>query len=149
MRVERNVTADGRAGPIGGCIDSRSEESVVTSNVQPSPDPLTVLYRLHTQLRLVTPLLTVAPDTPEVAAMLAGLADTTTQATTLLTAAEPDTLAALRRAFGYAKARRHHETASELVTAHGRLSVLLRRDQPHRPAAADEPTLRWRIEPER
>lgn len=118
----------------------------MTTNVEPSADPLTVLYRLHTQLRVLASAFTVAPDTPEVTVMLAGLADTTGQAAALLAAAEPEALVALRRAFGYAKARRHNETASELVIAHGRLSVLLRRDQPRRPEAVHEPTLRWRLE---
>ena len=117
----------------------------MTANVEPS-DPLAVLYGLHTQLRLLVSALTVAPGTPEVTAMLAGLADTTGQAAALLAAAEPETLTALRRAFGYAKARHHNETTSELVAAHGRLSVLLRRDQP-RPEAVHEPTLRWRLDP--
>ncbi|WP_236789015.1 hypothetical protein [Amycolatopsis sp. GM8] len=93
---------------------------------EPSADPLAVLHRLQTQLRLLTPVLTVAPDTPEVAAMLAGLADTTAAAAALLTAVEPDTLAVLRRALDCARAQQHNETASELVTAHGRVSVLLR-----------------------
>lgn len=119
----------------------------MTSHLESSAGPLAVLYRLHTQLRLLTPALTVGPDTPEVAIMFAGLADTTAAATALLATAEPDTLAALWRAFGYAQARRHDEAATELVSAHGRLSVLLRRDQPRRRTAADEPTLRWRLEP--
>jgi hypothetical protein len=119
----------------------------VTTNLEPSADPLTALYRLHTQLRILVSALTVAPGTPEVTTMLAGLADSTGQAAALLAAAEPDTLAALRRAFGYANARRYNETASELVAAHGRLSVLLRRDQPRRPEAAHEPTRRWRPQP--
>jgi len=119
----------------------------VNSDIEPSGDPLAVLYRLHTQLRLLTPVLTVAPDAREVAAMLDGLADTTAAARPLLAAAEPGTLAALHRAFGHARAGRHNETASELVAAHGRLSVLLRRDQPRRPGAAHEPTKRWKLEP--
>ena len=118
----------------------------MTTNVEPSADPLMLLYRLHTQLRVLASAFTVAPDTPEVAAMLAGLADTTGQATALLAAAEPEALAALLPRVRLRKAHRHNETASELVAAHGRLSVLLRRDQPRRPAAVDEPTLRWRLE---
>ncbi|MFF6008418.1 hypothetical protein [Prauserella flavalba] len=116
-------------------------------DAEPSADPLAVLSRMHTQLRILVSALTVAPDTPQVAAMLAGLADTTAAATELLSAAEPGTLAALRRAFGHAQARRHNETASELAAAHGRLALLLHRDRPRRIAAAEEPTLRWRLEP--
>ncbi|NKQ51623.1 hypothetical protein HFP15_01865 [Amycolatopsis sp. K13G38] len=118
----------------------------MTINGEHSGDPLGVLYRLHTQLRLLTPVLTVAPDTREVAAMLDGLAETTAAARTLLAAAEPAALAALQRAFVHARAGRHNETASELVAAHGRLSVLLRRDRPRRAGAADESTKRWRLE---
>lgn len=118
----------------------------MTRGVEPSADPLTALYRLHAQLRVLAPAFTVAPDRPEVSTMLAGLADTTDQATALLATAEPEALAALRRAFRHAKALRHNETASELIAAHGRLSVLLRRDQPRRLETVHEPTVRWRLE---
>lgn len=113
------------------------------TNATSGADPLAALYRLHTQLRLLVSAFTVAPDTPEVAIMLAGLADTTDEAASLLTAAEPTVLSVLRRAFQHAEARRHNETTSELLTAHRRLSILLRRDRPRRTEAAHEPTLRW------
>ncbi|WP_211260423.1 hypothetical protein [Amycolatopsis jejuensis] len=106
-------------------------------------DPLAVLYRLHHQLRVLSPALTVAAGTPEARAMLDGLVDTTAQAAGLLASAEPAALAALQQAFEHARAGRGNETTSELITAYGRLSVLLRRDQPRRGAAADEPTVRW------
>ncbi|GAA3563207.1 hypothetical protein GCM10022222_53700 [Amycolatopsis ultiminotia] len=112
-------------------------------NGEPGADPLAVLYRLHHQLRVLSPVLTVAPDSPEAASMLAGLAETTDRAAGLLATAEPATLAALRQAFAHARAGRSDETTSELITAHGRLSVLLRRDLPRRGAAANEPTVRW------
>ncbi|MTD52708.1 hypothetical protein [Amycolatopsis pithecellobii] len=99
-------------------------------NIEPGSDPLAVLRRLHTQLRLLTPAVTLAPDTPEVTTMLAGLAETAAAATTLLSAVEPGTLTVLRRAFACARAHQHNETASELVTAHGRISALLR-GEPH------------------
>ncbi|KAA9157450.1 hypothetical protein FPZ12_025090 [Amycolatopsis acidicola] len=85
-----------------------------------------VLHCLHTQLRLLAAAMTVDASAPEVTAMLAGLADTTAAASAVLAVAEPGTLDVLGRAFAYAKARRHDESATELVAAHGRLSLLLR-----------------------
>ncbi|MYW96374.1 hypothetical protein G3I59_38630 [Amycolatopsis rubida] len=106
-------------------------------------DPLAVLYRLHQQLRVLSPVLTVAPGRPETKAMLDGLAETVSEAAGLLATAEPAALAALRQGFEHARAGRGNETTSELITAYGRLSVLLRKDAPRRDAA-DEPTVRWR-----
>ncbi|WP_211226817.1 hypothetical protein [Amycolatopsis benzoatilytica] len=107
-------------------------------------DPLAVLYRLHHQLRVVSPVLTVAPNRPETKAMLDGLAATVSEAAGLLATAEPAALAALRQAFEHTRADRVNEAMSELVTAYGRLSVLLRQDSPRRDEAAHEPTVRWR-----
>jgi len=118
------------------------EERVMGSAGQ--SDPLAVLYRLHHQLRVVSPVLTVAPNRPETKTMLAGLASTVTEAAGLLATAEPAALGALRQAFEHLRAERPNEAMSELVTAYGRLSVLLRRDSPRRDEAAHEPTVRWR-----
>ncbi|HVV13458.1 hypothetical protein [Amycolatopsis sp.] len=85
-----------------------------------------VLRCLHTQLRLLAAAMTVDAAAPEVTTMLAGLADTAAAASEMLAVAEPGTLDVLGRAFAYARARRLDETASELVLAHGRLSLLLR-----------------------
>ncbi|MFD2472199.1 hypothetical protein [Amycolatopsis silviterrae] len=106
-------------------------------------DPLAVLYRLHHQLRVLSPVLTVAPGRPETQVMLDGLAETVSEAEGLLATAEPAALAALRQAFDYARAGRGNEANSELITAYGRLSVLLRKDTPRRDSA-NEPTVRWR-----
>ncbi|GAA1025802.1 MULTISPECIES: hypothetical protein [Amycolatopsis] len=106
-------------------------------------DPLAVLYRLHHQLRVLSPVLTVAPGRPETKAMLDGLAETVSEAAGLLSTAEPAALAALRQAFDHARAGRGNEATSELITAYGRLSVLLRKDAPRRDST-DEPTVRWR-----
>lgn len=78
--------------------------------------------------------------------MLGGLAVTAARAENLLAVVEPRVLVAIRRALEHANCRRHDESVSELLAAHGHLSVLLRRDQPRRSAAADEPTRRWRLE---
>ena len=107
-------------------------------------DPLAVLYRLHHQLRVVSPVLTVAPHRPETKTMLDGLAATVSEAAGLLATAEPAALAALRQAFEHLRDGRVNEAMSELVTAYGRLSVLLRRDAPRRDEAAHEQTVRWR-----
>lgn len=113
------------------------------TNGESGTDPLDVLYLLHRQLRLVSPALTVAPESREVRAMLVGLAETTNRAAPLLASVEPGALAALEQAFRHARAGRPDETNSELIGAYGRLSVLLRRDAPRREAAANEPTVRW------
>lgn len=110
-------------------------------------DPLSVLYKLHTQLRILVPVLTAAPEQPEITTMLGGLEATTGRAANLLTVAEPSALAAIHRALEHATSGRHNETVSELLAAYRRLSVLLRRDRPRRPAAADELTRRWQLEP--
>jgi hypothetical protein len=120
----------------------------VTTDADDDRGPLAVLYRLHRQLRILVSTFTVAADTPEAAAMLAGLADTATQAAALLATADPDTLTALHRAFGHVRARRYNEACTEFIAAHRRLALMLHRDdRPRRAAAADEPTKRWRLEP--
>jgi hypothetical protein len=111
-----------------------------------SAGDVSLLYRLHTQLSLLTPALTVAAGHPDTTTMLAGLRDTATRAAGLLAFVEPEALAAIGRALEYAVIGQYNETCSELVYAHRRLAVLLRRDdRPRRTGAAGEPTLRWQV----
>ncbi|HEV7975720.1 hypothetical protein [Amycolatopsis sp.] len=110
---------------------------------------LSVLYRLHAQLKILVPTVAVAAGHPETTAMLAGVRETTAGVAGLLDLVEPEALAALRRALDHAAAGEFDESCSELTYARQRLAVLLRRDdRPRRPDAATEPTLRWTLNPE-
>jgi hypothetical protein len=119
------------------------------STPQGAAGDVSTLYRLHAQLAILVPALTVAAaEHPDTATMLAGLRDTTSRAAGLLALAEPEALAAVHRALEHAVTGQHNETCSELIHAHRLLAVLLRRsDRPRRSGAAEEPTLRWRLEP--
>lgn len=108
----------------------------MTADVEPSADSLAMLYRLQTQLRILVSALMIAPDSFEVSIMFGRLVDTADHAMALLAAVEPDALAAIRRAFGYAQTHQHNESTSELVHASGRLAMLLHRQDGHLPPAS-------------
>jgi hypothetical protein len=141
-----------RGGQIGSmlpiCFGRESlEKGEHEVDVPQDPaDDVSALYRLHTQLALLTSAVTVAAGHPDTITMLAGLRETTARAAGLLTFAEPEALAAIDRALEHAVVGQYNETCSELVHAHRRLAVLLRRDdRPRRTGAAGESTLRWRL----
>ncbi|WP_158883526.1 hypothetical protein [Amycolatopsis anabasis] len=87
---------------------------------------LTVL----TQLRILVPAVTVAPEHAAIRAMLAGLEVTVARAGPALADTAPRALTAIRRGLAYAKASQHNETVSEFADAHGQLLRFLRRYRP-------------------
>jgi hypothetical protein len=113
----------------------------------PDPDtttaPLHLLARLHTQLRLLVPVLVTSAGTTEVTAMLAGLRESTARVAALLAVAEPAALDAIRSGLALAADGMPSQAGSELLNAHRRLGTLLQRDQPRRAEAAHERTMRW------
>jgi hypothetical protein len=117
-------------------------------NAQQLTDDTGVLYQLHAQLSVVTPVLTTAAGHPGTLTMLASLHATTTEAADLLAFVEPDALAAIRQGLDHAARGEYNASCSELLHALRCLGILLRRhDQPRRVEAADEPTRRWHLEP--
>jgi hypothetical protein len=112
--------------------------------------PFDDLSRLHEQLRLLVPVLTVAEQHPDIDLLLSRLGDTAARIEPLLAAAEPFALQAVRAGLKHATAAEHNEARSEFLAAFHRLSVLLQTGNPRRRSASDEPTKRWRpIEPPR
>ena len=139
--------APGVSAPTTAPVAIRGKRGELDVDVPQDPaGDVSALYRLHTQLAILTSALTVAAGHPDTITMLAGLRDTTSRAAELLTFVEPEALAAIERALEHAVVGQYNETCSELVHAHRRLAVLLRRDdRPRRTGAAAEPTLRWRL----
>jgi hypothetical protein len=107
---------------------------------------LEVLPRLHTQVKALVVVLTVAENATQVSTLLEQLATTAATAEPLLSGIDPAVLVELRSAFTHARAGRVDELRSDLLIASGRLAVLLHADRPRRAAAAHEPTLRWALD---
>jgi hypothetical protein len=105
-----------------------------------------VLYRLHAQLAILTPVLTAAAGHADTVPMLASLRATAAEAAELLAFVEPAALAAIRQGLEHAACGEHNAACSELLHAHRCLGILLRRDEPRRVEAANEPTRRWQLE---
>lgn len=108
---------------------------------------LKVLPGLHRQLRILVTVLTLDGNDTEVTTMLAGLADTTAMAEPLLSGIDPAVLLEIRSALAHSRQGRRDPARADLLMASQRLATLLHRDRPRRAAAADEPTLRWTLEP--
>jgi hypothetical protein len=116
-------------------------------NAQQPASDTSVLYRLHAQLTVLTPVLTAAAGHPGTVTMLTSLRTTTAEAADLLAFVEPAALAAIRQGLEHAACGEYNASCSELLHAHRCLSILLRRDdQPRRIEAANEPTRRWQLE---
>lgn len=106
--------------------------------------PIDDLSRLHHQLRLLVPVLTVVEHHPDIDVLLGQLADTVAGVEALLAAAEPMALQSVRAGLAHAKAAEHNEARSAFLAAFHRLSILLQTGNPRRRSAVDEPTKRWR-----
>lgn len=86
--------------------------------------PLAGLSLLHTQLRLIVPLLAVGEDHPDTPLLLNALRDTAERLDAELRAASPDARAAIQAGLKHAGAREFNEARSEFLAAYHRLSVL-------------------------
>lgn len=86
--------------------------------------PREALHRLQRQLNTLVAVLTVTAVTDDVAAMLAGLADTATTAAPLLAREDPAVLLEIQSAFAHARSGRQDETRADLLMASSRLSAL-------------------------
>lgn len=111
---------------------------------QPEHDVRALLARLHSQLRLLIPALTVTEGGRQAEVLLARLRESTNEAARTLSAVEPIVLSAIEAALGHAVACEHDEARTELLNAYHRLSVLIHRE-PRREEAAYERTRRWSI----
>jgi hypothetical protein len=110
----------------------------------PQQDVHALLARLHTQLRLLIPALTVTEGGRQAEVLLARMRESTNEAAHTLSAVEPVVLAAIEAAMRHAVAGEHDEARTELLNAYHRLSVLIHRE-PRRAEAAHERTRRWRV----
>lgn len=86
--------------------------------------PLSGLSLLHTQLRLIVPLLAVGEEHPDTPLLLAAVSDTADSLDAQLRAAAPDARDAVHAGLKHAAAGEFNEARTEFLGAYHRLSIL-------------------------
>lgn len=86
--------------------------------------PLSGLSLLHTQLRLIVPLLAIGEEHPDTPLLLATLRDNADSLDAQLHAAAPDAREAVWAGLKHAAAHEFNEARSEFLAAYHRLSTL-------------------------